>query len=158
MIEVTNSERASRSAAHAFDVVVRHQAENHPRWEDEVEQIRDLDTVVGVGHRSVMVRTEYGRTREVVNECVEYVEGRRAAYLHSDPTVDFWIAFDFVDVAPGECEVTATVRITPKRALRLLTPLFRRRAPRRGARILHRMVQVVEETPAYTGQPAPEVS
>jgi hypothetical protein len=147
-VVVTRPVRAS--AAHAFDVVVRHNVENHPRWEDEVEEIRPLDDVVGVGHRSAMVRRERGRVFEVVNRCVEYVDGRRAAYEHegSGP-MDFWIAFDFEDTGPGASTITATVDMAPRGALRLLTPLFRMGAPRRSARIVDRTVTVIEETPAY---------
>ena len=94
-INVTLTRPVATSADHAFDVVVRHQADNHPRWEDEVVEVRPLDDIVGVGHRSVMVRHERGRTREVVNECVEYVDGARAAYSHVGKDLDFWIAFDF---------------------------------------------------------------
>jgi len=156
MIEITNSVQVDRSAAHAFDVAIRHQAENHPRWEREVVEVRDLDDTVGVGHRSVMVRKEFGGTRERVNECVEYVDGRRAAYSHSDRGTDFWIAFDFLEVAPERCEVTASVRFTPKGALRLMTPLFKRSAPRRGQRITRAMGQVIEQTPAYVSRHVPE--
>jgi hypothetical protein len=156
MIEVTTTVQVDRSAAHAFDVVVRHQAENHPRWEDEVVEVRPLDEIVGVGHRSVMVRRELGGTRERVNECVEYVDGRRAAYSHSDRGMDFWIAFDFAEVAPERCEVTASVRFTLMGALRLMTPLFRLDAPRRGERITRSMGRVIEQTPAYVSRHVPE--
>lgn len=158
MIEVTNTAQVARPAAHAFAVVVTHQAENHPRWEKEVVEIRDLDEIVGVGHRSVMVRKEFGGTRERVNECVEYVDGRRAAFAHSDAGMDFWIAFDFVDTAPGRSEVTASVRFTLKGKMRLLTPLFRRDAPRRGARIIASMARVIEQQPAYVSPAVPPVS
>ena len=151
MITVRVTRPVRTSAAHAFDVVVRHNADNHPRWEDEVEEIRPLDDLVGVGHRSVMVRRERGRVLEVVNRCVEYVDGARAAYEHEgDGPMDFWIAFDFEDTALGASTITVTVRMTPRGALRLLTPLLRLGAPRRSARIVGRTVEVIEETPAYT--------
>lgn len=150
MIDVTLTRPVRASAAHAFDVVVRHHVENHPRWEDEVVEIRPLDDVVGVGHRSVMVRRERGRVFEVVNRCVEYDDGRRAAYEHEgDGPMDFWIAFDFADTGPAASTLTATVRMAPRGALRLMTPLFRLSAPRRSARIVERTVAVIEETPAY---------
>ena len=148
-INVTLTRPVATTADHAFDVVVRHQADNHPRWEDEVVEVRPLDDIVGVGHRSVMVRHERGRTREVVNECVEYVDGVRAAYSHVGNDMDFWIAFDFADTAAGHSELTVTVRMTPHGFLRLMTPLFRLGAPKRSARISERTVQVIEQTPAY---------
>ena len=86
-------------------------------------------------------------TSEVVNECVEYVDGERAAYSHPDPPMDFWIRFDFVADGPDACLVTATVRMQPHGALRLMTPLFRLRGPARSARSSRRMREVVEETP-----------
>jgi hypothetical protein len=130
-------------------VVVRLQAVNHPRWEDEVLEVRPLDDTVGVGQFCVMVRKDGRRTHEVVNECVEYVDGARAAYSHVDPSMDFWIAFDFTDTGAGTSELTVTVRMTPHGALRLMTPLFRLGAPKRSARIVGRTVQVIEQTPAY---------
>lgn len=150
MIDVAVSRQVQSSAAHAFDVVVRHNAENHPRWEDEVQAVRPLDELVGVGHRSAMVRRERGRVFEVVNRCVEYVDGRRAAYEHEgDGPMDFWIAFDFVDAGATTSTLTATVRMAPRGALRLITPLLRLGAPRRSARIVERTVAVIEETPRY---------
>ena len=149
MIAVTLTRLVASSAAHAFDVVVRHQPDNHPRWEREVVEVRPLDDVVGVGHRTVMVRRERGRTREDVVECVEYVEGSRAAYSHLEPTMDFWIAFDFTATGPDTCRLTVTVRMAPHGALRALTPLFRIGAPRRSARIAAEMVHVIEQTPVH---------
>src|SRR6476469_6400493 len=97
MIEVVHVQQVRSTAAHAFDVLIRHNAENHPRWEREVLEVRSLDETIGVGHRSVMVRREGGRTRDAVNECVEYVPGERAAYASSSRAMDFWIRFDFAD-------------------------------------------------------------
>lgn len=149
MIEVIHVQPVRATAAHAFDVCIRHNVENHPRWEKEVLEVRSLDDTVGVGHRSVMVRREGGRTREVVNECVEYVDGERAAFSNSSPSMDFWIRFDYADTGPGTSTVTSTVRMTPKGPLRALTPLFRLGGPRRSARISASAARVIEQTPAY---------
>ena len=91
MVTATVVREVARSAEHVFDVIVRHQAENHPRWEKEVLEVRQIDAPA-VGARSVMVRHERGRTREVANTCVEYVEDRHAAYQHDEPTMRFRIA------------------------------------------------------------------
>src|SRR5690242_73601 len=99
--------------------MVTRQAENHPRWEDEVLEVRPLDDIVGVGHRSVMVRQEGRKVREVVNECVAYVEGRRAAYEHHDDLMDFGIAFEYADTEPGASTLTVTVRMQPHGLLKL---------------------------------------
>lgn len=147
MIEVVHVQPVQATAAHAFDVVIRHNVENHPRWEKEVLEVRSLDDTEGVGHRYVMVRREGGGTRDVVNECVEYVIDQRAAFASSSRSMDFWIRFDFADTGPGQSTVTSTVRMSPKGALRLLTPMFRLGGPRRSARISASAARVIEETP-----------
>ncbi len=152
MITVEHTVAVRASAAHAWDVMITHQAENHPRWEAEVLEVRPLDDIVGVGHRSVMVRKEGGRVREVVNECVEYVEGQRVAYQHRDPTMDFDIAFDYADTGPGSSALSVTVRMQPHGFLRVMTPLFRLGAPKRTARISARTVEVIEQTPLSAAQ------
>jgi hypothetical protein len=147
MITVEHHLPVRASAAHAWDVMITHQAENHPRWEAEVLEVRPLDDIVGIGHRSVMVRKEGGRLREVVNECVEYDEGRRAAYQHRSPTMDFDIAFSYADTGPGTSTLSVAVGIQLHGLLRLMTPLFRLGATRRAARISSRTVEVIEQTP-----------
>ena len=151
MITATVTREVASSADHAFDVVVRHQAENHPRWEKEVVEVRRVGPESGLGARSVMVRREIGRTREVENTCVEYVDGRRAAYEHTDPGMDFWIAFDTVPAGPSTCHVTATVRLQPRGMLRALGPVLRLGTQRRTERITARMCEVIESVPAYGG-------
>lgn len=147
MIEVVHVQEVQTTAAHAFDVMIRHNVENHPRWEKEVLEVRSLDGTEGVGHRSVMVRREGGRTRDVVNECLEYVADQRAAFASSTPSMDFWIRFEYADTGPGRSTVTSTVRMSPKGPLRLLTPILRLGGPRRSARISASAARVIEETP-----------
>lgn len=148
MVTATVVREVSRSAAHVFDVVVLHQAENHPRWEKEVLEVRQVDAPAA-GARSVMVRHEMGRTREVANTCVEYVEGRRAAYEHDEPTMRFRISFDIVPLGPDASRLTVHVDMRPRGVLRLMTPLLALGIQRRSERITDRMCAVVEETPAY---------
>jgi hypothetical protein len=150
MVTVVHTEHIARSREHAFDVVVRHQAENHPLWEDEVLEVRSLDDIVGVGHRAVMVRREHGATRELVHRCVEYDDGRLAAFVHEgEGPMGFAIRFAFEDQGPDGCAITVTVTMTPHGLLVLMTPLLRLGGPRRSARISRRMREVVERTPAY---------
>lgn len=149
MIEVVHVQQVRSTAAHAFDVMIRHNVENHPRWEKEVLEVRSLDDTVGVGHRSVMVRHEGGRTRDVVNECVEYVADERAAFASFGPSMDFWIRFDFADTEPGQSTLTSTVRFSPKGPARLLSPLLRLGGPKRSARISANAARVIEQTPAW---------
>lgn len=152
MPTIVHTERVQRSAAHCFDVVIRHNRENHPRWEPEVLEIREVTGgPIRLGHRSVMVRRERGKIREVENECVEYVEGRRVAFSHPDPQMDFDIAFDFNPVSDSETDVVATVTMQPHGALRVLTPILKLAGPRKSARISSQMRRVVESTPAYNG-------
>ena len=42
MPTIVHTERVQRSAEHCFDVVIRHNRENHPRWEPEVLEIREV--------------------------------------------------------------------------------------------------------------------
>ena len=63
MIAVTVTSPVRSSAAHAFDVVVRHNVENHPRWEDEVQEVRPLDDA------------GRGRTVAVIEEPPAYAAG-----------------------------------------------------------------------------------
>lgn len=148
MIATTVQKEVPCSAEHVFDVIVRHQADNHPRWEPEVLEVRQLDEP-GAGARSVMVRHEYGRTREVANTCVEYVADRRAAYEHDEPGMRFRIAFDLTPTGPASCRLVVDVRMQPQGATRLMTPLFRLGIRRRSERITARMCEVVASTPAY---------
>ena len=152
MVTIRHTQPVRRSAAHAFDVVIRHNQENHPRWEDEVLEVRPLtDGPVRVGSRSVMVRRERGRTREVVNEVVEYVDGQRVAYQHraDGGPMDFHIRFEFVPTGADTSEVRSTVTMTPHGAFVLMSPLLKLGGPRRSARISERMASVIEDTPAY---------
>ncbi|WP_460792168.1 SRPBCC family protein [Nocardioides maradonensis] len=148
MVATTVTKEMSCSAEHAFDVMVRHHAENHARWEREVLEVRQLDEP-GLGARSVMVRHEHGRTREVTNTCVEYVEDRRAAYEHVEPGMDFRIVFDLTPTGPTSCVLRVDVRMRPKGATRLMTPLLALGIHRRSERITARMCDVVIATPAY---------
>ena len=155
MVTFVHTQRVARSREHTFDAVIHRQAENHPHWEDEVLEIRSLDEIVGVGHRNVMVRRELGRTREVVNRCTEYEEGRLATYVHDDAgSMDFEIRFEFEDAGSDACTVTATVTMTPHGPMVLITPLLKLTGRRRGDRISRRMREVVEATPATRGQAA----
>jgi len=155
MVTVVHTEHIARSRERVFDHVIRHQAENHPNWEDEVLEIRSLDEIEGVGHRSVMVRREHGRTREVVNRCTEYDDGHLAVYVHeADGPMGFTIRFEFEDDGPDACNLTVTVTMTPHGPLVLMTPLLKLNGPRRSARIAGRMRQVVEATPSTRGQTA----
>jgi hypothetical protein len=155
MVTVVHTERVARSRERTFDAVVRHQRENHPRWEDEVLEVRSLDEIEGVGHRTVMVRREHGRTRELVHRCTEYDDGHLAAYLHEgDGPMDFAIRFEFGDDGSEACTVTTTVTMTPHGPMVLLTPLLKLAGPRRSARIAGRMREVVEATSETRGQAA----
>ncbi len=152
MITVERTVTVQASAAHAWDVMITHQAENHPRWEAEVLEVRPLDDTVGVGHRSVMVRKDGRRVHEVINECVEYVEGQRVAYQHRDPTMAFDIAFAYADTGPGTSTLSVRVQVQPRGLLRVMTPFFRLGAPKRTARITARTVEVIEQTPVSAAQ------
>jgi hypothetical protein len=60
-----------------FDFVGTNNARNHPRWEREVLEVRQTTAgPMGPGTRTVMVRRDFGRVREVPHEVAEFVPGR----------------------------------------------------------------------------------
>jgi hypothetical protein len=141
----------NRSAEDTFDVIGTHMYENHPRWEPEVIEIRRITPgPVGVGSRAVMVRHEFGRTREVEYVITEFEEGRRIASQHPDDALDFNISFEIAPIDRDSCTVRVNVRAQPKGWTRILEPMMRLVMPKRGQRIANAMVDVIESAPART--------
>jgi hypothetical protein len=139
--------RIHRPAAVVFDAIARHVWKNDPAWEPEVLGLKPLDPgELRVGWRAVMTRRESGKVLDTTYEITALEPGRRVALRHLDGPMLF--ALDWV-VAPAgatEADVTVTVNIELRGAIRLLTPLFAVMGPGRNARISAQMVAAIEAT------------
>ena len=148
--------RINRPPEAVFDVIGTHVYENHPHWESEVVEIRRLtDGPVGVGSRAIMVRQEYGRRRAAPYEVTEFVPDRKIAFRHLDGPMTFEIAFMLEPADASTTDLTVQVRVQPKGAFRLLTPLMARSLPKTGDRITGQMVTFVEGQVRASGSEAP---
>src|SRR5215831_11408729 len=94
MIRYEIQEHIRRSPATVFDFVAIHQVENHPRWEDEVVEVRRPGPLA-VGQRGVMVRQEGKRRREVPFEVTEVVPDRRVRFRSGSGGFSLDLTFDF---------------------------------------------------------------
>ena len=149
MITYTKTRRVERSAETAFDVIGTHVFENHPKWESEVLEIRRLDQgAVGVGSRAVMVRSEGGRIGETEYSITEFVPNSRIAFDHPGSAMGFSLTSTISPVTATSCDVTTRVTMRPRGWVRLLTPLLRLDAPRRGDRLTAAQARVIEDSPS----------
>lgn len=148
MIRHTQDVHIRKASADVYDFVANRYAENHPRWEEEVVEVRQLGQgPITEGSRFVMVRKDFGRIAEAVNEVVELVPGRRIAFRHVDGSMDFHIAFNFDPLADGT-RLRVEVGAEPHGAMRLITPLLRLRMPRIAVRNTARIRDLVESEAA----------
>lgn len=148
MIRHTQDVHIRRASAQVYDFVASRYAVNHPRWEEEIVEIRPLDGgPIAEGSRFLMVRKDFGRIAEAVNEVVELVPGRRIAFRHVDEKMDFHIAFNFDPVADGT-RLRVEVGAEPHGAMRLITPMLRLRMPRIAVRNSERIRDLVESEAA----------
>jgi hypothetical protein len=146
------------SADEAFDVIGTNVTVNHPRWEKEVQSIRQLTPgPIGAGTRAVMVRKEMGRVRESEYEVTEFVPGKTIAFAHPQDALEFRLRFDLTPIDSATCGLTVDVSAQPKGTMRLIEPLMRLAFPARSRRITNSMVAVIEatarehDTPTSTG-------
>ena len=152
MIVSQHVRQVNRSAEETFDVIGTHMYDNHPKWEDEVVEIRRLTPdPIGVGSRAIMVRREFGRTTEVEYVLTEFEPNRRIAAHHPDAGMDFDIEFTITPIDDHSCTVQVDVRAQPKGLSRVLEPIMRLAMPRRGARITDDMVDVIERSTPASG-------
>lgn len=134
-----------RPVEDVFDFVATHSRENHAKWEREVVEVRPVTPgPLRVGSRAVMVRREFGRTTETEYEVTGLEHNRSIAYRHLTREMDFAIAFSFRPEAENTI-LGVQVAIQPFGPLRLLSPLFRARSPRIGARNLTRIRELLEQ-------------
>jgi len=143
LIRYDIEEHISRSPATAFDFVAVHQPENHPRWEDEVVEIRRPGPLA-VGQKGVMVRQEGKRRREVPFEVTELVPDRRIRFRSGSGGFNLDLTFDFVPRG-DETSLHVTALLDLRGPLRLLSPLFARRFPQTGARITRKLAALLNE-------------
>lgn len=141
--------RLDRTPEEVFDVIGTHCYENHPRWEREVVEIRQLTPgPIGLGSRAIMVRQEFGRRSETEYEVTAFQPPRRIAFRHPQDSILFELGFDLRAAGASATDLTVHVRMEPKGALRLLSPLLALQLPRRSERITRRMIDLVEARPS----------
>lgn len=151
MIAYQTVRQVNRSAKETFDVIGTHIYDNHPKWEAEVLQIRRLTPdPVGVGSRAVMIRREFGRTKEVEYVLTEFEPNRRIAAYHPDGGMEFNISFTITPIDADSCTVQVDVQAQPQGLARILEPIMRRAMPKRGERIMSAMAEVIESASART--------
>lgn len=144
--------RLDRTPAEVFDVIGTHCYENHPRWEREVVEIRPLTPgPIGLGSRAIMIREEFGRRSETEYEVTAFESARRIAFRHPQASILFELGFDLRAAGASATDLTVHVRMEPKGALRLLSPLFALQLPRRSDRITRSMIELVEARPSASG-------
>ncbi|MGN6474863.1 MAG: SRPBCC family protein [Mycobacteriales bacterium] len=147
MIKWQGSFTVHASADAAFDVIGTNVTLNHPKWENEVQSIRQITPgPVGVGTRAVMVRKEMGRLHESEYEVTEFVPGRSIAFVHPQDALGFTLRFALSPLTGDTCQLTVEVAAEPKGALRLMQPMMRLAFPSRSRRITEAMVAVIETT------------
>lgn len=153
MIAYQNIRRVNRSAEDTFDVIGTHVYDNHPRWEPEVLEIRQITPdPIGVGSRAIMVRRDFGRRTEVEYEVTEFEPGRRIAFHHPAAALgDFNISFDITPIDSSSCTVQVDVRAQPQGWTRILEPIMRRAMPKQGDRITSAMAEVIQSASARSG-------
>lgn len=144
--------RLDRTPEEVFDVIGTHCYENHPRWEREVVEIRPLTPgPIGLGSRAIMVRQEFGRRSETEYEVTAFEPARRIAFRHPQASMLFELGMDLREAGASATDLTVHVRMEPKGALRLLSPLLALQLPRRSDRITRQMIGVVEARPSESG-------
>jgi uncharacterized protein YndB with AHSA1/START domain len=90
---------------------------------------------VGVGTTAREVTRFLGRRMETDSEVIEFIPGRRLAYIVRSASFPFAGAFDVVPEGAGS-RVTATFEATPTGRFRLLGPIFIRLVARQFTRDL----------------------
>ena len=147
MIRHTQEVTIRRPVPEVFDFVATNYLRNHPRWEPEVLEVSPLtEGPMRVGSRVRMVRKDFGKVTETTNEVTELVPDRRIAFRHADGPMDFELSFTLAPVATGT-RFRADVAAQPHGAMRLLTPVFKLRMPRTGARITAHLRDLIESEP-----------
>jgi hypothetical protein len=145
MARTQTTVRIRRPGAVVFQAIRQHAWTNDPAWEPEVLEVRPLDEGgPRVGGRVAMTRRDGGRTSTTTYEITALEAPRRLAVRHLDGPMDFALEFRVEPAGDQATDVTVTVDMAPRGALRLLAPLFALMGPRRNARISAAMVAAIE--------------
>ena len=137
--------RVNRPIDEVFDVIGTRCFENHPKWEREVVEVRPLTPgPIGVGSRAVMVRQEYGRRQEVPYEVTDFTPPARIAFRHVGGQMLFEIAFELEAAGATATDLAVRVRMDPRGAFRIMSPVLAMNLPRTSERITRSMVGLVE--------------
>jgi hypothetical protein len=148
MMRYSNTRRIERPVAEVFDFAAVHCYDNHPKWEDEVLEIRPITQgPIDVGSRAIMVRRDFGRTSETEYEVTAYEPDRLVAFRHNDPKMRFDIAFRFTPVGDAT-DLQVDVEAQPTGFLKVMEPMMRRRMPKISGRIMDRLKVLLEAHPA----------
>ena len=146
--------RIARPAEVVFDAIERHAWMNDPAWEAEVVEIRPVDPwPIALGSRAVMVRTDFGKTRETTFVITALDAPRRLALRHLDGPLDFALSFDIAAVGAEAADVTVTVVMRARGPMRLLTPLFALMGPRTNRRLSEQMARAIEASTTPANSP-----
>jgi hypothetical protein len=157
MARTQTTVRIRRTATVVFQAIQQHAWVNDPAWEPEVIAVRPLDEGgPRVGGRVAMTRRDGGRAHTTTYEITVLEPSRRLAIRHLDGPMDFALEFRVEPAGEAETDVTATVDMAPRGALRLLAPLFALMGPRRNARISAAMAAAIEAStkPSFAGEAA----
>jgi hypothetical protein len=145
MIRYTISDFVGRPPEFVYDFIVVNQERNHPRWEEEVEEIR-YDGPIAPGTSGVMVRRDFGKVTEQPLEILELIPGRRSRFASDSGGVRFDCAIDIEPSGTGT-QLSVTVQVTLSGAIRLLQPLLALVFQRNSRRIMKRLQVLLAEEP-----------
>jgi uncharacterized protein YndB with AHSA1/START domain len=155
MARTQTTVRIRRPAAVVFQAIEQHGWTNEPAWEPEVIEVRPLEAGrPRVGSRAAMTRKDSGRVHTTTFEFTALEPPTRLALRHVDGPMDFALEFRLAPVGSSATDVTVTVDMAPRGALRLMAPVFALMGPRRNARISAAMVKAIEAStePAAAGE------
>jgi hypothetical protein len=134
----------ARPPAEVFDFVGTNVYTNHPKWEREVLEIRPMTAgPARLGSRAVMVRKDFGRVFETEYEVTAFVPDRTIAFRHTTGPMLFELEFALESAGSGT-DLTSTVQMQPRGAMRLMSPLIRLRMRSTSERLTAAMVRLVE--------------
>lgn len=94
-----------------------------------------------------MVREEFGGRREIVYEVTDFTPPRRIAFHHLGGQMLFELALELQAAGPSATDLSVHVRMDPRGAFRLMSPLLAFNLPRTSERITRSMVALVEAEP-----------
>jgi hypothetical protein len=161
MAHTQTTVRIARPAEQVFACIAQHAWTNEPAWEPEVLGVEPLDQGgIRIGGRVAMTRKDFGRVQTTTYEITALEPPRRLAIRHLDGSMDFSLEFLVSPVGENATDVTASVEMSPRGAMRILAPVFALGGPSRNARISRAMAVAIETATAVApeGMPAQATS